>query len=1496
MYFCAIHENKEKPMNVQKKILSFMLALVMLCGMIGPLGKNSVQAAENATTASGTKIMNAAFTDETIEINGIPGEQGWSLHAPVSENALWGALWDMENLYIAIRNTDKERLTVTLNGVKLTVDNAEIKSATNKKSSEYKVSFETLGVTFDDFGKTIDASIKVGASVWSGKIVLTSTKWLATDTPTRRIAVSSSGSSRTAIVDAYALPTSNQGVKKTTTGYNFFDKYNPTGLNPRSVRTAVTLNGKDFAGIGEKGTNVALEFSFAPKQMPVYDLGMDADFSPNIASCGLNIGISREGHLGTAPMGIMNTNAGLVFIARSAERDYTYVLNREVGDTVRIGIIWTAENDLILSVDGKRVATFPNVAFISRYVPKASETTSVSFACYRSIDSAQSEADNFDFDVFSIAIGTNSGDSILDSLTFESLRKRNADPDNIFSDLFLAAKHKADPFPKALDLTWESSDPAVIDPATGKLTVPEGAGKSVTMTATMPAIGVSKSFDLFVPGTAKTEDILIKSSDRVTMDGKGVVPEDHMFTLDKSNGSIIRDLKETKTVNVIVLKDGDDITRLNESMLTIWTSDDNETYTQAGNFKMLRAGQYTYLYDFEATGRYIKVHSTVWLAADADFTGPVDGMIDAYYANVFGDGNAPFATITALTVENTGDTTAYDTVHTISAADAGVKCVTADYADVRFYLGSELLYHYFDGEKFLVRIPKIAANSSVTLTILSGNASAMNIANKEYVHEVVYGTREVYLEHGEYMDVPNGMLYAFIDGGNGSGPFQFKRSFNEGRNFWTMESATGSNDVVSAARGALYDPENGRIVVQGSSKPHTDGVNSSFYQVSGFVYSDNLGGVWRKATYTVEGDPFPLFNSYGQPIKLSSSDGEDGPGVDYVVAFGGYDFVGNGYDPEKFLEIPEAELHKIPCVNRVAYTTDCGKTWVIGPSVIRDSDSVAISNSIREVGITESCVWEAEDGTLIMMSRNQYPDEYHFAVSYSYDHGLTWQEEAGDSNIYGTNTEPVMFDYDGSDLVIWGGNTTFGQTSFRRYPINIGVSNDNLKTFGGIQDVTSRTAFQGMNTGTRMDITNPFATQIGDAVILCFSGEGGFTMRIDDFGNYFFRTKGAYDSFENTTTEYEGWAIVGGSTETSDAHATDGSRSMLIAPETHVVRSIPSLSTGTVSFDLWIDDVAKTDFEFEFESAFGLHYGDATPAAFRLTGNKLTWNGSDKAVSVDLKNGWNTFVFDIDLASNDQYVKLSVNGGTATEAPIMDGELHNYICFISFNLDGKQAYNLDSFLVTDNDPIVYSERLTEATLGELTEVSSNLKDTCKTVDEAKTVLTTKMSEEMGEAFKAENAAFYHLNLQYSLDDGKMWTPAALVDIPLEGATVRIDYPAGTSASTHAFKMIALYDERSFRHEYSAGDLDTLLVREGTDGLYVRISGSCPVMLAWEESIDEPSAFDPSTVTPGTDNDPQQTDTTDTSSSLWIYIGIGAAVAVAIIAVIVVALKRKKKSA
>ena len=201
---------------------------------------------------------------------------------------------------------------------------------------------------------------------------------------------------------------------------------------------------------------------------------------------------------------------------------------------------------------------------------------------------------------------------------------------------------------------------------------------------------------------------------------------------------------------------------------------------------------YTYLYNFEATGRYIKVHCTNYSTNDCDFIGPLDEMIDAYYEDVFGDNGSAFATESSYTLTNDTDTAKFDEIVKIPPADAGVQCAAENNADVRFYLDGDLLYHYFDGTDFYVRITKIPKNSSVTLKILSGNASAKDIANKANVYEIVYGTLETDT-HGvaRYTTtLPDGRIFMFAGTREYETPFKFAISVDQGRSWSSPMTAS----------------------------------------------------------------------------------------------------------------------------------------------------------------------------------------------------------------------------------------------------------------------------------------------------------------------------------------------------------------------------------------------------------------------------------------------------------------------------------------------------------------------------------------------------------------------------------------------------------------------------------------------------------------------------------------------------------------------------------
>ena len=124
--------------KVIEKVLAGSLALIMLIGMFPPMPvsaeeNTAVVAASANTVAYSDSVVRAAFTDESIRLNGLTNEKGWSLLTAVGAGNSIGAQWDTKNLYIAVRSEDKEAVTFTLNGTKITKDNSDSKASTNKK-------------------------------------------------------------------------------------------------------------------------------------------------------------------------------------------------------------------------------------------------------------------------------------------------------------------------------------------------------------------------------------------------------------------------------------------------------------------------------------------------------------------------------------------------------------------------------------------------------------------------------------------------------------------------------------------------------------------------------------------------------------------------------------------------------------------------------------------------------------------------------------------------------------------------------------------------------------------------------------------------------------------------------------------------------------------------------------------------------------------------------------------------------------------------------------------------------------------------------------------------------------------------------------------------------------------------------------------------------------------------------------------------------------------
>lgn len=555
---------------------------------------------------------------------------------------------------------------------------------------------------------------------------------------------------------------------------------------------------------------------------------------------------------------------------------------------------------------------------------------------------------------------------------------------------------------------------------TGKVTPPSGSGKRVTVTAKFD--DQQKSFTFYVKSSDYSGNVLYVLNDMAASSGIGT-QGDLYFTLDENHNSIIFDQGKSSKINEIILNDEDETNRLNESVLTIWASDDNQTYTQVDSFKILRAGKQTYLYDFEATARYIKVHCTHFDGTEADFRGSLNEMVAVGYEPVLGANDGEFSSRKNVIVKNTADYARYDDAWTITKSSAGI---TGTDASIRVFCGSELLYHYVDGDNVIVRIPEIAANSTVTLTVLSGNERAMDISNKECVYEVVYGTREAMSNSLEtprrwLVTLGDGTIMAFDE------TARCYSTSTDGGKSWSPTNAISVTDGwFSAAGGAVYDEATDRIIVMGFALGQyvVSDITKSDCKIR-FIASDDRGQTWYRLEEVKpeEGHELPTyFLSYTDPVKVPSYDGT-GNGVDYVVPCGAqYDNNGS-------------------FCTYVLYSKDAGLTWTIGKDAIIYSFADSGVSSAAEAGVSEATILPGVDGTgraaLVLYARCQYENSKNFVRTYSYDNGITWTAPVEFSEVYTPNTQPIFHEMNGKQYLVWGGNNILGGNSYQRMPLNI---------------------------------------------------------------------------------------------------------------------------------------------------------------------------------------------------------------------------------------------------------------------------------------------------------------------------------------------------------------------------------------------------------------------------------------------------------------------------
>lgn len=1208
----------------------------------------------------------AAYTAEAVTVDGSLADAGWLLNINVlDENSILkgkaGAQWDNDNLYLvadlrgaeSVQLTVNEKaLTVAANGT-VTTDLTGITASAAAGIVELAIPLTQLGVTVYDYGTEIPIAVSFNGGSYEGTLYLSEVDWFMAENEAHPVTIVDKGSTALG-----SQPSNeNQGVVAINDGWQMYDLYDAAGENVSNIRTY--LQGADdifTEKVNDKTVVKHLEFDLNVRSMPVYTAAEATGWSQYHSNYGFTwIVADQYGDdywSNCLSFGIFNSPDGLILTAARNGVEQAFVpLNRQVGDSIRIGTSWELDGSVRLYVDGELVTTIEKGVTQLRWFAQ----NTYMFNLLRSTEAPDGTEDSMMVEVTNIAIGTCTYHSIFDALTFDVIKGENSDANAITSNMVL---------PETLEgrtLTWTSSNPDVLSNA-GVVTTPNTVGEKVTLTASL-ADGQSKTFELIVTGTgAEVGDVLVVQNDYSPASGQGQAMVAFQFVLDTTNNSIVYDMGESQAVNVVALKDSDSSARLNEEVLSLWISDDNVTYTRVKDFKLLHSGNTWYLYDFDAQARYVKVHCTHFEGDDADFVGEPENMISAYYEEQFGANGGTF-TETTVTVTNNQGAEPRDVAWTLDGIEAQ-----------RVLLNDQLLYHYVEDGNTVVRIPYLAAGETVTLTVLSGNDSALDISNKEYVHEVTYGTREAWeTQRRLWVQTLNDGTVVGISGlGNGYKGICF--SYDGGRTWTEYTPIEATKDWITADNGGfIYDTHTGRLIFYGMKNGETENdlaVN--------FIYTDDGGHNWNKAGALQSDKTYNI--TYTQGIVLSCYDGEDGPNVDFVVP----------------IAAAAGDKSSTLCTTG-AYSTDGGLTWKTSETWIFYNKD----HSGYEEGVSEATIMERDDGVLVLYARNQFETEIHFAKSYSYDHGVTWEEQATLTNVYTTNTQPIFYNYNGAELLTWGGNNCLGGDSYIRAPFSIGVTYDGGENFRNIQDLYTKYSLQGLTSNTMNRITNQVVTKVDqDSLLLTWwnrtdgnTKNSNIIMRVEDFTEYFYYTKGAYDSFEHGNVKYEGWETIVGTASVSTEQHSDGVASMKMDSGV-ISRSVPYVQNGSIAMDIYVS--GNANLKLDLQSAFTDEHAFCAPIGINVVNNAISFIGAEAASGLSLQNGWNTLVVDFDLTNGT--ATFSVNGSNAVAMPV-NLEIGDYICFLTLN--SNSTIYVDNVLVQDNDPQIIPEKKVPVTGVEL---------------------------------------------------------------------------------------------------------------------------------------------------------------------------------------------------
>ncbi len=1086
-----------------------------------------------------------------------------------------------------------------------------------------------------------------------------------------------------------AVSNADSGVKASGDAITLFDRYTSVGKNYGHLRNTVTS--KPISGLGYAQKNLLLEFDLNLKNMPVQSWSyLEADYA-----YGFSVALCGEGR-GTIIFGFVNTADGIYAYVNGKTSDATIFLptGKQVGETFHAGLVRIGDK-IEIFIDNVSIGSVTDAANSDSGIYAENTLTLV---WQRSADAPAGSDDNFVAEINRMTLANLTPYTLLGTVSADSLlgtEARVVDGDGIFladRDLTLPTVLENRKYGLHANVAWYSDNPTVIG-VDGKLTKPESTGEIVTLKAVLilgRTIITEAQFSFFVKAKNPVSNVLRLKYDKDPVKGSGTTA-DTTYIADGVYNSIIYDMKQSESINRAVLYSLNAGTRVTKNFVALYTSDDNKTYTAVPDFAVLYQGGTLYFYNFSVKARYLKIHFTFDKnpVSSLSVFQSLQKQMRAWYEDTALLANGEFAHRTTVPVSNPLSSAVYNKIVAYSLSDLGIpeSELQSDRRDLRFRLGEIDLPHAFNGGRIFVRIPEIGAGKRADITVLWGNAKAESIENPQETFEAEYGTKVVTSRLGvtdwrnSVALMPDGSLLTVGGIGkhtDGKTYLGMERSTDGGRT-WTATQRISCTAGISDGGGFIVDYETKTVYyfgfeTHGPLKWGTSVENTSQY-LRIFVSKDS-GKSWTKGPEIQGLKEHTIMASYSNGIRLSCYDG-DGPQVDYVFTTG----------------IKREDAGGVFALAATAvYSADGGKTWKISNSRI----NYAGGSLAFEGGVGEETVYEQKNGNLILYARCQVNGVTHFAVAHSYDHGVTWEEDAKLSNVYTSNTQPILVDNNGTPVLLWGGNNSMGGKSYCRFPLNVAYSTDGGETFGGILDISFQT-FTATRIAIRANnelyhITNPDMVLFNRGGVDCaYILTTNYRFLVENFSNYLYKTKGAFDSFENGSAEAEGWIPVVDSNEELAAAqptivrvgATHGNYAMHIGSYSKLSRSIPSVTNGIVSMDLFVEKMGGMT--FELQTAYNSAAGVSAPITLTVDANGAISYSSDrgnpKATGLFLSEGANHI--SITFNGKQGTATLSVNGKNATI--LFRRDIGDCICFAYLYTQKNTSVAMDCFTVIDMD-------------------------------------------------------------------------------------------------------------------------------------------------------------------------------------------------------------------